>query len=322
MRARRAALAAGLGAVLLGAPAHADGGLRAQGWWTTTNPGGTPVAPPPPPDVGADDLLLQGGDLPRALPETGVVDPSPAPTAVGALRFQVPADQVVDRLVLAVASGAQAADVRAYPTTTAWAPAQGGPMADAPVPDRSRYAQGELSADGASLVFADVGRLADDAGALSVVLVPGPLDRVVVHRLGPTALVTSGGSFSDCFCPPPPPPTTPGAVPAQAVPPLGRPVALGPPLAVPAAPAPAAAPAPVAQPPAPATRAAARVVADDGRTRLVLALEALLVLVFFGLLGQGPLGVLARLTGQPVEVRTVRGVGRFARERTGAPPRL
>jgi hypothetical protein len=116
----------------------------------------------------------------------------------------------------------------------------------------------------------------------------------------------------------------PAPVALPVAPALGEPVGAGPPAVVPPeglAPAPVLPPA--VQPPAASTRtAAARVVADDSRTRLVLGLEALLLLAFFGLLGQGPLAVLARLTGQPVQVRAERGVGRFARERTGAPPRL
>jgi hypothetical protein len=90
------------------------------------------------------------------------------------------------------------------------------------------------------------------------------------------------------------------------------------------APTTAAAPVPplVAAPAVSAQVGTKRVLADDRRTRLVVLLEALLLLGFFGLLGQGPLAAVGRLlgTGDPVAVE--RGVGRFRRERVGAAPRL
>jgi hypothetical protein len=64
------------------------------------------------------------------------------------------------------------------------------------------------------------------------------------------------------------------------------------------------------------------VVADDARTRGIVVLEALLVAVFFGLLGLGPLARLARLTGQTAAVTGERGVGRFRSVREGRAPRL
>jgi hypothetical protein len=85
----------------------------------------------------------------------------------------------------------------------------------------------------------------------------------------------------------------------------------------------------VAQPPsvAPTGPAAAplalrREVADDDRTRLFVLLELLLLVVFFGLLGQGPLAPLGRRAGAAAPVATERGVGRFRQHREGRPPRL
>jgi hypothetical protein len=64
-------------------------------------------------------------------------------------------------------------------------------------------------------------------------------------------------------------------------------------------------------------------VAADQRTRYLVALEALLVIVTFGLLGWGPLSRLAGLTGHvPAEASSMRGVGRFVRERSGEVVRL
>jgi hypothetical protein len=319
MRARAALAVLGVGALLAAVPARAEA-PAAQGWWTSLHRTGAP-APPAPPDVAADDLLLQGGDPARALPDTGVVDRAPAPTALAALRFTVPPGADVGALVLQVGPGAQAADVRAYPTGSAWVPAQGGPAEAAPVPDRSRYSQGALSADGTTLAFADAGRLVTEDGVLSVVLVPGPLDRVVVHRPGPATLAVTAPE--GCFCSPSlPPVAAPPVVVAPAPAPVGAaPVAVAPVAAVPEPPQPLVVSPPPALVPS-RTQAAGRVVADDGRTRLLLGLEALLVLAFFGLLGQGPLARLALLTGQAAQARTARGVGRYAKERVGRPPSL
>ncbi|MCU1592643.1 MAG: hypothetical protein JWO12_35 [Frankiales bacterium] len=304
-------------AVWLPSPAHAQG-ADASGWWSELSP------LPAPPDVGATDLLLQGGDPQRLLPDTGVVDQSPSPSAVGALRFHVDPGSAVGALQLSVASGGQAMDVRAYPTTTAWKPVQNGAMADAPVPELGRYSLGRL--DGDALVFPDIGRLVSDNGDLSVVLLPGAADRVVVHAPG-TAVLT--------VAPPPAAPTSAADAPAADPGPLVIPPALpqadlaalqpsGPSL-VATVPGPEAAPPPVAAPaPAPVALAAApvrdtRLVADDARTRWVVLAEGLLVLAFFGLLGQGPL---ARLAREPSAVEVPRGVGRFQAVRVGRAPRL
>jgi hypothetical protein len=303
------------------APAHAQG-PDAQGWWSAVHRSAVPAAPPAAPDVAADDLLLQGGDPARLLP-SGVVDQTPAPSALAALRFQVAPSSEVGALVLQVGAGAQASDVRAYPTDSAWKPAQGGAIEDAPTPDYSRYSSGRLSPDGTTLTFPDIGRLVTDEGLLSVVLVPGAADRVVAHKPSPTALVVLAPEPVEL-----PKPTTSPSVPAPGIAPGVRPVlpGLGPTTVVAPTTVPSVAP-PVVVPQqaAPVTTRVAvgkRLVPDDTRDRLAVLLEALLVLAFFGLLGQGPLAFLARLTGDEQQVASVRGVGRFASSRVGQAPRL
>lgn len=291
--------------------AHAQG-ADAVGWWSAFS--GLPAAP----DVGATDLLLQGGDPLRLLPNTGVVDQSPAPSAFAALRFHVLPGSAVGALQLSVAMGGQAMDVRAYATLSAWKAVQNGALAGAPEPDLARYSQGRLVGD--DLVFPDIGRLVTDAGELSVVLYPGPADRVVVHAPSPAAL-----SVTALSAPPEPDPVreAPEALPPvlpRVDPPVLQPVATAPLAAVPL---PQAAPGPVAL--APATPVAGRhtgvtrLVSDDSRSRFVVLAEALLVLVFFGLLGQGPMALLAR---EQTEVEVARGVGRFHAVRAGRAPRL
>ncbi|HUR52435.1 MAG TPA: hypothetical protein VMZ11_09960 [Mycobacteriales bacterium] len=308
-----AALAPGLGVV--GGTARADA-PAGQGWWWVLHRAALP-APPAPPDVGPDDLLLQGGDLLRVVMPATV----PQPTALAALRFRTPAGAEVGPLVLQVGTGARAADVRIYPAATAWSAAQAGAIERAPSPDLTRYAPGQLSADGSTLSFPEAGALVGDDGVLSVVLVAGPTDRVVIHHPGPGALAVGAGQ--------PVAPEEPVAGPPVVAPPLQPPLppaVVGVPLPVDVPPlVPSSGPAPALAPAAPAASAPVavrRVIADDGRTRLVVLLEALLLLCFFGLLGQGPLGPLGRRLGSAPEAPTERGVGRFRSPREGAPPRL
>jgi len=288
----------------------------AVGWWNAAHRSTVPVAPPAPPDVAAGDLLLQGGDVQRELPDT-----QPAPTAYAALRYAVPEGATVTALTLQVADGAQASDIRAYATTATWQPVENGAIDDAPAPDLSRYAVATLT--GTTLTFSDIGKLATDDGVLSVVLMPGVGDRVVVHSPTATALTVSEPPTraDTAYVPPPPPagPVLPALTPAPAV-------AIEPPSAALVPPAPQTAPSvalPSPQPAAaPVAAAVRRVVADDARTRGIVVLEALLVAVFFGLLGLGPLARLARLTGQTAAVTGERGVGRFRAVRVGRAPRL
>ena len=292
--------------LLIGVPAQAQG-AQAQGWWSAVHRAALP-APPTPPDVAADDLLLQGGDPARLLP-AGAVDQTPSPSAYAALRFATPAGSTVGSLTLTVASGAQAADVRAYPAKGGWVPAQGGAIEDAPAPDLTRFSVGVLT--GTTLVFRDVGRLVADDGTLSIVLLPGAADRLVVHPPLPTALMVTGLPAAPALSPVPrpvdPPAPQPAPVSAPVTPAFLRPVA--PPVLL--QPAPVAAPQPVDVAPAALRPRVLTLVADDRRTRWFVGLEAALALAYFGLLAR-----------TRAAASSIRGVGRFASDRAGAPPRL
>ena len=57
----------------------------------------------------------------------------------------------------------------------------------------------------------------------------------------------------------------------------------------------------------------------------MVLIEALLVGIFFGLLGYGPFAQLSRFTGLTTTARgasAVRGIGRFSSVRTGSAPQL
>ena len=291
-------------------PASADA-PTAQGWWNAANMG--LAQPPDPPDVPSDGLLLQGG--------------LSGPSAYAALSFTLPVDTTAASLTLDVASTAtQATAVQACVAKPGWKPAQGGPMADAPAYDCARSVPAVLSADSKHLVFRDVSGLATLDGALSVALVPGDSDRVALAKPAASALAVQESAPAAVA----PPPLAPPAVDNTGVAPL-TPVAAGAPV-VPVAPAPAQAAPPAVAPPVQGAAAApdrqTPSVAGTSRdtttgVRLVLAAEALLTLVSFGLLGVGPARGLVRLTGiAAVPADRPRGIGRFSRERVGTAPSL
>ena len=316
------------------------------GWWNFAAREGAPQ-PPAPPDVQDGDLLIQSGD-PSGL-SVGSTAGSPAPSAVAALRFTVPPGATVGAMSFEVANGATTMDVRAYATTDAWKPVQNGPLTKAPTADRSRFSQGVVK--GSRLVFADITRLLPESGQLSVVLLPGTTDRVVLRKPGPDTLAVTQS------------PVEPGATPTPAVVPpatgvggqsapvteagIGTAFAPGVPdgsgLVSPALPevaagtpqvgvlSPEVAAPTMATGQAPVALLAAGRVAlslpDDTRTRYFAAAEAALVLVTFGLFGWGPFARLSALVGPPrpqtaAPDEMLRGVGRFAKQRDGQVVRL
>jgi hypothetical protein len=324
-------------ALLLGSAASAQP-PDAAGWWSFASQPGQDA--PPPPDVEEGDLLVQGGDLGGSAPDLGLPT---SPSAVAALRFSVPQGATVGPLTLDLGSGGRATDIRAYPVKKDdWKPSNGGPLSEAPQANGSRYSVGVPNDDGTQLVFRDIGRLVPEEGRLSFVLMPGATDRVVVKKPGAAALQVSeaGGSGSGPSAPvtgpayvPPGSTGSTGSGESTGLPPISSgssdavpqlPDAV-PPAVAGAAPSQAAAPA-VA--PAAATAAGDdeddKRIAADQRTRYLVAMEALLVLATFGLLGWGPLSRLGAAlgTGAPTEPSTRRGVGRFVSERSGEVVRL
>ena len=346
MTRRTVAGLAALMAVVIGALLVAVAGTalaqapQATGWWSFASQSGQNA--PPPPDMSDGDLLVQGGDLGGSAPDLGLPT---SPTALAALRFVLIDGAEVGALTLQVGSGARATDVRAYPVKKDdWQPSQGGPLGEAPEADPRRYSAGVVNADGTALVFRDISRLVpDDGSPLSVVLVPAASDRVVIKKPAANALAVtepaSGSAVPDPATFGPPPSSSEGAASGGGSAGLpgfsgdragagsfggdpGAPVALAPQAAAPGTTPPVVAGAPVAGSSA-AELALARLRADT-RTRYLVGLEALLVLLTFGLLGWGPFRRLAPLTGQPPEPDEgrARGVGRFARVRSGAVVRL
>jgi hypothetical protein len=308
MRRLLAVVLLACGVLAFSSPSYADA-PTAQAWWNAANMG--LAQPPDPPDVPPDGLLLQGG--------------LSGPSAYAALLFTLPPDATGASLSLDVASTAtQATAVQACPAKLGWKPVQGGPLADAPAYDCARSVAAVLSADGKQLQFRDVTGLAAGDGTLSIALIPGNSDRVALAKPSSTALtVQQAGTTSVA----PPPPVAPPAVDSApaAAPPMTGVAPLAPAAPAPAQVAPAVAP-PAQNAVAPAQQpvpAAAKSRATTTGVRLVLAAEALLTLISFGLLGVGPARALVRLTGvETAAAERPRGIGRFSRERVGNAPSL
>ncbi|MCW2572532.1 MAG: hypothetical protein JWO88_2590, partial [Frankiales bacterium] len=306
-----------MGAVLgLASPGYADS-PSSQGWWNAANQG--LAQPPDPPDVPSDGLLLQGG--------------LSAPSAYAALAFTLPPETTAASLTLDVASTAtQATSVQACPAKPGWKPAQGGPMADAPPYDCARSVAAVLTADGKHLVFRDVSGLATIDGALSLALVPGDSDRVALAKPDASALAVQQAGPPVVAAPPPAVTPANGSIAVGSGLPAAAPVQPAGPL-LPAQAGSAAAPAPAVAAPRSSTAttfgrqqaAPVQEAAHETTTgvRVVLAVEALLTLISFGLLGVGPARGLVRLTGVgTIRGDRPRGVGRFSRERVGSAPSL
>lgn len=318
-----------LAAVLVPSPGASAAAPDAQGWWSALHRDGL-AQPPAPPGVDPGELLVQGGDVRGQLP--GMSAEQPQPLAVAALRFTVDPDSAVTTLTLSVDGRAVVQDLRAYTAAEPFEPVENGPYEKAPDVVLDDVSQGVLSADGLSLSFPDVSRLVSAEGVLSIVLIAGPGDRAVLKAPGPDALGVVEPAGPPAFPAPerfePPPVTSSVPVGVPVVPPSTSsafaPAALAPP-PVAAGPADVASPAAAAPQVAPVVRRAVAAAADDTRTRVLVLVEALLVGIFFGLLGYGPFAQLSRVTGlttRPRGAAAVQGIGRFAAVRSGRAPRL
>jgi hypothetical protein len=310
--------AAGLAAVALvagaaaasAAPAAPSVGPVAVGWWSNANRiAGAPAVAPP--DVGPKDLYVAGSNsLPGAL-----TDPTGAgPTAIAALQFRLPEGSALEQLHLTL-SGVHppAVTLTACRATETFAPAYDGAWADAPAYDCSDSGTARLAADG-SVVIDGLDGLQDDRD-VSVVLVPGPLDRVVLAppdghtgvltaRPGPVDAAPGAGA--------PLPPAGPSDGFPAAVGAVGTGTAV-----LPGAPAsPAAAPA-VAAPAGPVTAPSPTTLSRPALpTRPWPALLATLLVALAAFVP------MVRPLRAPAATGGTRGVGRFRSERSGPVPEL
>ena len=161
-------------------------------WWNSANLGDPAPAPPAPPDVNAGDLLVQGSNTAPA-PGAPLGSAPGSSQAVAGLAFDLEPTDVVGALTLGIDGTAPPqVSVVACRATERFTDVENGPWTRVPAYDANACAPGALK-DG-KVVFADVAKLVQDA-QLAVVLLPGPVDRVVFAKPGDNALqVTHAGS--------------------------------------------------------------------------------------------------------------------------------
>lgn len=288
-------------------------GPDVAGWWSTANRSSS-VPAVAPPDVGAKDLYVAGSNaLPSPLPDlTGA-----GPAAIAALHFRLPDGVSAKQLRLRLAgTHPPAVTVTACRATETFTAAYDGAWADAPAYDCTDSGTARLDPDG-SVVLDDVDGLREGRD-LSVALVPGPLDRVVVAAPDSRTLTMTAAAGPVSGAPgagSPLPPAGPAGGTGQTFQPGGPASVPGSePARVPAAPTAGTAPA-IAAPAAPLRpQAAASQPGAPARPWPALLATALVALAAFVPI-VGPLG-------RPAVAGSARGVGRFRAERSGPVPDL
>jgi hypothetical protein len=265
-------------------------------WFDQTYPTATAAPPPAPAGVAAGDLYVAGATVPAdALPVTAPGAGVRVVLALSAMRFVVPTGSSPASLTLVLTPGPSTASagnrlptgvtLEACPTTSDFRPGGQQPFDQAPGYDCSgRTSFSSLSADGRSVVFPDIARVARGR-VLSFVLRPGTtgVDRLVFAP--PTSRSLSLLDFDGPLAPAPDgaPPLrgvvgTPLPTPAGPAP---VPVTADTPGAVAPVPAPVALSSPVPQEQAPALAVAESAPVDDAADRWA-ALAGLMVLLAAG----------------------------------------
>jgi hypothetical protein len=189
-----AALGSAAVVALLVAPADAQAPDVAA-WWSTTNVGNGTPTPPAPPDVPAGDLLVQGSNGNGSAPALPVSGAPATSQAVAALSFELPDGATVGALTLTIDGTAppSAPTIVACKATKKFFAEDNGPWTDVPPSDCSQTSTPKLSSDGKNLVFDDISKLVGN-GQLSIVLLPGAVDRVVIKKPDDSALSVTTAS--------------------------------------------------------------------------------------------------------------------------------
>lgn len=147
-------------------------------WWNSANVGDPEPTPPVPPDVKDGDLLVQGSN-PGAVPNPLGAAP-PASQAVAGLAFQLSASTLVNSMTLQIdGSPPPQVSVVACKATEPFTSADNGPWSEVPSYDGNSCVPGKLK--GSAVEFADVAKLVSN-DALAVLILPGPVDRVVFKQ--------------------------------------------------------------------------------------------------------------------------------------------
>src|SRR3954462_13868028 len=169
-------------------------------WWSSANLGDPAPAPPSPPDVNAGDLLVQGSNTVPA--PGGPVGSGPGSgQGVAGLAFDLEPTDIVGALTLDIdGTVPPQVSVIACRATARFTEVENGAWSRVPSYDADACVPGALK--DSKVEFADIAKLVQDA-RLAVVVLPGPVDRVVFAKPGGGALdVThagSGGSRAPSF---------------------------------------------------------------------------------------------------------------------------
>src|SRR3954465_11951561 len=161
-------------------------------WWSSANLGDPAPAPPAPPDVNAGDLLVQGSNTVPA--PGGPVGSGPGSAqAVAGLAFDLEPTDIVGALTLDIdGTVPPQVSVIACRATARFTEVENGAWSRVPSYDADACVPGALKDN--KVEFADIAKLVQDA-RLAVVVLPGPVDRVVFAKPGEGALdVTHAGS--------------------------------------------------------------------------------------------------------------------------------
>ena len=148
-------------------------------WWNRANAGLAPSLVPP--DVGDGDVLVEG--------VSDAEDGWTAVTGVASVVDGPVLDATLTLVVREVLPGS--APPRACPLTAGFSPAAGGSWTDVPAHACDRAVAGEVTADGARVVFAGLAGFVDGSDELRALVVPGGPGRHVFAAPGEGALVVS-----------------------------------------------------------------------------------------------------------------------------------
>lgn len=156
-------------------------------WWTTANLGSGVAVPGPLLGASGKQLPVEGSN---ALPSVSGVSTAPLSSiAVAGVRWRLPVGDVPSSMSLAIAGSAPPfVTVQACQATSSFGAVYGGPYADVPKYSCAHAVDGVVK--GGRLTFAGIGKLA--AGrTLSVLLVPGPLDRMIFSSPSASSLIVT-----------------------------------------------------------------------------------------------------------------------------------
>ena len=160
-------------------------------WWNSANLGDPAPAPPAPPDVKDGDLLVQGSN-PADIPSPLGAAPATS-QAVAGVAFELPPAALLGPLTLQIdGSPPPQVSVVACRATETFTSDENGPWSQVPPYDGNACVPGKLK--DTDVVFSDVDKLVSH-NALRVLILPGPVDRIVFKPPNDDTLVVkdSGG---------------------------------------------------------------------------------------------------------------------------------